>query len=170
MELGERCKNDKGGDEPVHWIQKRREILIADAIQLFSSLEENLKKLHSGLERDEPEADKLDDCMDLIFQNVEENCKLFLDTNAKGREEPVCWTKERRNHLILLVSHLYNSVGDNLEKLDWYFEWEKDSDVLDYYLDLIYENIEENCKLFLKAVTINDSGVCELLKRYFPFP
>jgi hypothetical protein len=170
MESGERCENDKGGEESVHYIVQQKNFLISSITLLFKSLEENLEKLHSGLKRNEPESDKLDDYMDLIFQNVEENCRLFLDTNVKGREEPIHWTRERRNYLILLVSHLYDSVGDNLERLDWYYKCEEDCDVLGHYLDLIYENIERNCKHFLNSMLINDKGVCELLKRYFPFP
>jgi hypothetical protein len=162
---GERLEKEEEVEE--HWTVLRKNGLISSITPLYESLGKNLKKLYFGLEKKQPESDIVDNYLDLILQDIEESCRLFLDYNAKGREEPVHWTQERRNHLIVLVDHLYTSVSINLEKLHWYLDWDNTkSDALDHYLDLLDENVEENCKMFLDSMTIDDNHVRSLLNKY----
>ena len=162
-----REKEEKEEKVEEHWTVMRKDGLISSITPLYESLGKNLKKLYWGLKQKQPESDIVDNHLDLIFQDIEESCRLFLDYNAKGREEPVHWTQEQRNHLIVLVDHLYTSVSINLEKLHWYLDWDNtESDALDYYLDLLDENVEESCKMFLDSMTIDDNLVRSLLDKY----
>ena len=65
------------------------------------------------------------------------------------------WTEKRKKMLIMILTHLYESLGESLFQLQLDYEWDTpDSDAMEDYMDMILQNVEANCKLFLNSLTI----------------
>jgi hypothetical protein len=74
---------------------------------------------------------------------------------VKGGVYPMTWTDRRKKMLIMILNHLYESLGESLFQLQLDYEWDTpDSDAMEDYMDMILQNVEANCKLFLNSLTI----------------
>jgi hypothetical protein len=83
---------------------------------------------------------------------------------VKGGVYPMTWTYRRKKMLIMILNHLYESLGESLFQLHLNYDWDTpDSDAMEDYMDMILQNVEANCKLFLTSLTIGDESNKESL-------
>jgi hypothetical protein len=81
-----------------------------------------------------------------------------------GPSYPMTWTDKRKKMLIMILNHLYESLGESLFQLHLNYDWDTpDSDAMEDYMDMILQNVEANCKLFLTSLTIGDENNKEVL-------
>jgi hypothetical protein len=66
--------------------------------------------------------------------------------------------------LIMILNHLYEWLGESLFQLHLNYDWDTpDSDAMEGYMDVILQNVEANCKLFLTSLTTSEENNKESL-------